>query len=52
MSKEQIKSLPWKNGFYRLKSIPSKILTVNGESVLIEGVGGRPTNFENDLNTK
>ena len=46
------KSIPWKNGFYRMKSMPARILTVNGENVTIEGVSGRPTNFDDDPNTK
>ena len=52
MSKEIQKTLPWKNGFYRMKSMPSLILTVTGENVTIEGVSGRPTNFDDDPNAK
>ena len=46
------KSTPWKNGFYRMKSMPSAILTVDGENVTLEGVSGRPTNFDDDPNAK
>jgi len=35
MSGEMNKSTPWKNGFYRMKSMPSAILTVDGENVTI-----------------
>ena len=50
MSSGKVKSNPWKNGFYRMKSIPSMIFIVDGKKVSCEYVCGKPSNHENDPN--
>ena len=52
MGNENVTKTPWKNGYYRMKGMPSFIGIVQGENVLFEGLSGKATNHEDNPMSK
>ena len=40
-------ALPWKNGFYHSRNMPSMLYEVKGEDILMYSASGKPTGVEN-----
>jgi len=50
MGGKKVNKTPWKNGVYRMKSMPDLLFTVDGENVSCEYMSGRTTSHDKDAN--